>query len=97
MGRKHRSPEEKAKIALEALREDKPLHEIAQSYGVHPNQISEWKRTLLDGAPDAFRKDRGSREKELEAEREELVKQIGEAQVENNFLKKKAKQLGLTS
>ncbi len=88
MGRKHRSPEGRAKIALEALCEDKPLHEIAYAYGVHPTQISEWKRTLLDGAADAFRRGRGSREKELEAEREKLVKQIGEAQVENNFLKR---------
>ena len=40
MGRKRRSPEEKAQIALEALREDKPVREIAEKYGVHPNQIS---------------------------------------------------------
>jgi len=96
MGRKHRTPEEKAKIALEALREDKPIHEIAQAYGVHPNQISEWKGKLLDSAPDAFRRGKGSREKELQAERDELVKQIGEAHVENNFLKKKAKELGVS-
>ena len=36
MGRKHRSAEEKAKIAIEALREDKPIREIAEKYGVHP-------------------------------------------------------------
>ena len=48
MGRKRRSGEEKAKIALEALREDKPLREIAEKYGVHPNQISTWKRQFKD-------------------------------------------------
>ena len=95
MGRKHRSAEEKAKIALEALHEDKPLREIADSYGVHPNQITEWKRMLRESAGDAFRKGRGTREKELEAEREELLKQLGQAQVEKAFLQKKSKQLGL--
>ena len=86
MGRKRRSPEEKAQIALEALREDKPVREIAEKYGVHPNQISQWKRTLLDGAGDVFRSGAGSREKELESEREELLKQLGQAQIEKAFL-----------
>jgi len=89
MGRKRRSPEEKAQIALEALREDKPVREIAEKYGVHPNQISQWKRTLLDGAGDVFRNGAGSREKELESEREELLKQLGQSQVEKAFLQKK--------
>jgi transposase len=95
MGRKRRSPEEKAQIALEALREDKPVREIAEKYGVHPNQISQWKRTLLDSAGDVFRGGTGSREKELESEREELLKQLGQAQVEKAFLQKKTRQLGL--
>ena len=95
MGRKRRSPEEKAQILLEALREDKPVREIAEKYGVHPNQISQWKRTLLDGAGDVFRNGAGSREKELEAEREELLKQLGQAQIEKAFLQKKTRQLGL--
>lgn len=95
MGRKHRSAEEKARIAVEALREDKPIREIADKYGVHPNQISLWKRTLLESAGDIFRKGGGLREKELEAEREELLKQLGQAQIEKAFLQKKTKQLGL--
>lgn len=60
MGRKKRSAEEKAMIALEALKEDRPLREIAEKYGVHPNQISNWKRQLLEGAGDVFRNGKGS-------------------------------------
>ncbi len=85
----------KAKIALEALREDKPLREIADAYGVHPNQITEWKRTPAESAGDAFRNGAGTREKELEAEREELLKHLGQAQVEKAFLEKRRKQLEL--
>jgi transposase-like protein len=95
MGRKRRSAEEKAKIALEALREDKPLREIAEKYGVHPNQISTWKRQLLDGAGDVFRSGGGSREKEFDQEREMLLKELGQAQVEKAWLKKKLRQLGI--
>jgi transposase-like protein len=86
MGRKRRSPEEKAQIALEALREDKPVREIAEKYGVHPNQIWQRKRSVLDSAGDVFRGGAGSRETELESGREELLKQLGQAQVEKAFL-----------
>lgn len=96
MGRKRRSAEEKARIAVEALKEDKPIREIAEKYGVHPNQISTWKRQLLDGAGDVFRTGGGSREKELEAREEQLLRELGQQQIEKAFLKKKLKQLGLS-
>ena len=95
MGRKHRSAEEKAKIALEALREDKPIREIAEKYGVHPNQISTWKRQLAEGAGDVFRHGGGSRAKEFEQREEQLLRELGQSQVEKAFLKKKLKQLGV--
>ena len=95
MGRKRRSAEEKARIALEALQEDKPLREIAEKYGVHPNQISTWKRQLLEGSGDIFRNGHGSREKELEQKHELVLKELGQSQVEKAFLKKKLKQLGI--
>jgi transposase-like protein len=44
----------KAKVALAALRRDKKLTEIAQRYEVHPNQVTEWKRQLLERAADVF-------------------------------------------
>ena len=95
MGRKKRSAEEKAKIALEALREDKSLREISEKYGVHPNQISNWKRQLLEGAGDVFRTGKGSKEKELEHKQEMVLQELGQSQVEIAFLKKKLKQLGI--
>jgi transposase len=95
MGRKRRSAEEKARIALEALREDRPVREVAEQYGVHPNQITTWKRRLLDNAGNVFRNGGGSREKELEREREDLLRELGQQQVEKAFLKKKLRQLGL--
>lgn len=95
MGRKKRSAEEKAHIALETLREDKPLREIAEKYGVHPNQISTWKRELLEGAGDIFRNGKGSKEKEFEKQQEFVLRELGQSQVEIAFLKKKLKQLGI--
>jgi transposase len=95
MGRKKRSAEEKAHIALEALREDKPLREIAEKYGVHPNQISTWKRQLLEEAGNIFRSGNGSKEKELEQKQEMVLQELGQSQVEIAFLKKKLKQLGI--
>ena len=79
MGRKRRSPEEKAKIALEALPQEQPVQGIRQNYGVHPNMMSAGKRQMLNGAGDIFRMGGSSREKEL-------LKQLGRAQVETAML-----------
>jgi len=96
MGRKRRSPEEKARIALEASRDDKPVREIAQKYGVHPNQISQWKRQLQDHAADAFRNGENRREAQLEQERDELHRQLGQEHAEKSWLEKKLRELGLS-
>ena len=88
MGRKRRSAEEKARIALEALREDKTVREIGEKYGVNPNQISTWKRQLLDNAGDVFRTSGGSKQQELERERDEILQELGQQQIEKAFLKK---------
>ena len=48
--RRNHSPEFKAKVALEAAREEKTLAELSREYGVHANQIGAWKRQLLEGA-----------------------------------------------
>ena len=54
MGRKKYSKELKAQIALDAIKTQKTLAELASEYGVHANQISIWKKQLLDAAPAAF-------------------------------------------
>ena len=76
-------------MAREALRERKTLAELAAEYDVHPNQISQWKKQLLDGLPALF-----SKRPEHDREREErlkdrLYRQIGQLQVELDWLKKK--------
>ena len=75
----------KARVALEALRGDKTIQEIATKHKVHPNQVSTWKRQAIDGLGDVFsggadraRSDHGSEIKELHAK-------IGELTVVNDF------------
>ncbi len=84
----------KARVALEAVRGEKTIQEIATAYSVHPNMISVWKKKLLESARMIFEKE-GKDKGVLEAERkqDELFKQIGQLQVENEFLKKKYRQL----
>ena len=85
----------KAKVALEALRGEKTLQEIASMYSVHPNLVSQWKKQLLENADALFEK--AGKEKavaeEIERKQDMLFRQIGQLQVENDFLKKKYKQL----
>ena len=57
--RRNHSPAFKAKVALDALKGEQTLVELAQRYQVHPNQIAEWKKQLLEHASDIFSKDRG--------------------------------------
>jgi len=85
----------KAKVALEALKGEKTLGELAQIYEVHANQIMNWKKTLQENAGELFsRKNRQSQEvSEKETRIEELERQLGIAHCEREFLKKKYRQL----
>ena len=81
----------KAKIAIEAIKENKTISEFAQIYQVHPNLITHWKRDFLANAGKVFDsgKDESSEIKKLKKENEELVHQIGQLSVDINWLKKK--------
>lgn len=83
-----RTPAFKKKIALEALREDKTLSQLASQYGVHPIQVGKWKKELVDGAESVFENKRIRKQNEC-IDREALERKVGQLAVENDFLKKK--------
>lgn len=91
MTRKPRTPRTaafKKKVALEALREDKTLGQLASEYGVHPIQVGKWKKELIDGAESLF-EGKKDRKQDDECDREALEKKVGRLTMENDFLKKK--------
>lgn len=91
MGRKRRtfSGSFKAKVALAAAKGDRTLAELASQHGVYPNQISAWKKQLLDGVGELF-EDGRKRGQEESAEMATLYEQIGRLKVELDWLKKTA-------
>jgi len=93
--RKQHSPEFKAKVALEAVKGEATVSELASRFGVHPTMIHQWKRALLDGASGVF--DRGGkRPPEVDAEQiKDLHAKIGELAVANDFLSRKLKPWGV--
>ena len=87
----------KSRVALEALRGQKTIQQIASEYEVHPVQISEWKKTLRERLPEACERKKGGRGggEDFERERGELHSKIGELTVKLDFAIKKSRQLGL--
>jgi putative transposase len=87
--RKTHSGEFKAKVALEAIKGERTLNELAGQYEVHPTQIVQWKQRLVAGATDVFTggvEHDAAQEAEL---RDRLYQQIGQMKVELDWLKKK--------
>ena len=77
----------KAKVALAAVRGDRTIAELASEFGVHPNQIYNWKKQLLDGAASVFEGGGVAVEGPAsEAQVDLLYRQIGQLKVENDFL-----------
>lgn len=82
-------PAFKAKVTLEAIKEQKTISELVSIYGVHPTQITKWKRKLLDGLELLFSDKFRTRDQEQEELIEGLYKQIGKLKVEADWLKKR--------
>ncbi len=76
----------KAKVALEALRGDRTIQEIAVRHKVHPNQVSTWKRQAMDGLGDVFSNGAERAGRDHEAAVRDLHAKIGELTVERDFL-----------
>ena len=82
----------KAKVALAAIKGDQTIAELASEFGVHPNQIYNWKKQLQDGAASVFEGGGAATEGPAsEAQVDALYRQIGQLKVENDFL---ARRLG---
>ena len=88
--RRRFSAEFKFKVALEAAKGTKTLNELSGEYGVHPNQISSWKRELLAGGATLFCTTNAREQREQEVLQAELYEQIGRLKMELAWLKKKA-------
>jgi putative transposase len=92
--RKQHSAEFKARVAIEAIKGQRTLNELANDYGVHPVQIAQWKKRALDGMAAVFAGQRGKAAQDEEAVRANLYQQIGQLKVELDWVKKKAGLLG---
>ena len=85
--RRQYKPDFKARVALEALKGEQTVAELASWFGVHPTMIHQWKKALLDGAVDIFQRGRAGVEPEADAAQlKNLHAKIGELTVERDFL-----------
>ena len=90
--RKKYTPQFKAKVVQEILREEKSISRISSEYSVHPTQLRKWKRQVLEGLPGLFAseyKGKSDEIKKLETEQERLYAEIGRLTTQLNWLKKK--------
>lgn len=93
--RRNHAPGFKAKVALAAIRGDKTLAELAADFGVHPNQISDWKQQLQESAADVF--GNGPKVRQAEPDLKVLHAKIGQLTLENDFLEGALTKAGLLS
>lgn len=84
--RRNHTPAFKAKVALAAIKGEKTLAELAQQFDVHPNQITNWKTRLLEGAAGVFGSGAASAETAAPVDLKALHAKIGELALENDFL-----------
>jgi putative transposase len=90
--RKNYTKEYKAKIVIELLREEETISQIAAKYEIHPNQLTRWRKSVVEGIPElvADKRKKENEEKENEKLIQELYSQIGELSAKLSWLKKKS-------
>ena len=86
--RKRYSGEEKTRVALEAIKGQKTLNELAAEYGVHPSQITQWKKQAVEEISTGFSGGRARRERSEEALVASLYQEIGQLKMELDWVKK---------
>ena len=93
--RRRHDPEFKARVAIEALKNIKTASQIAKEFQIHPAQVSDWKKQMLDGATDLFGAGKKkSAEEDLEAEKDKLHAKIGQQATEIDFFLRESISMG---
>lgn len=93
--RKIFTPKQKAEVALAAIKNEQTINQLSGAYEVHPTQIANWKKIVLDSLPEIFSDKRSKKNSSQEKLIEELYKQIGQSKVELDWLKKKLRPFNL--
>ena len=88
MSRQSYSKEFKARVALDVLKGQKTVGEIASEYKIHSTQIGLWKKKALEGMAESFARGKSLQVESLESERDRLYQKVGQLQVEVDWLKK---------
>lgn len=83
-----------ARVALEAIKEEKTIAELSSQYEVHRTQITKWRKRALEGLAGIFQGKEGKNVEEKAKVIDELYRQIGQLKVENEWLKKKSREIG---
>jgi transposase-like protein len=86
--RTYRTKEFKFKVALAAIKGNKQIAEIAEEFKVHPNQVTLWKKELLEKGAEIFAKDDKKEKDDIKTERDFLYQKVGEQTIRIDWLKK---------